>query len=284
MQIATQVQKLPYAIQSLARVPDSDAVIWRFMDFTKFFSILHNQALYFPVLSALNDVLEAAPSRLPRDAPILDHMRVWHRFQRQRHSAFVSCWHVAEDESAAMWALYAGESEGLAIQSTFGAASDAFGSSQPSSPEKTVCAGMVEYIDPDRELVPQVVTNSLLDSLKKRHWYAYERELRFIHIAPSNYSPPSSGSLSDTGNPVAPGIWVSCDLQKLIKAVVVSPSSPALLANSVQQARLQFGIDPSLQRRSRLCEGAQEPPDQEQWKKYMEDERKKHGGRNTITL
>jgi hypothetical protein len=275
---AIKVSKLPYSPLSIGRAPSSESAIWRFMSFAKFYSLLSNGAVYFAVLSSLGDVLEAAPPRLPKDADVYDRMRVWHRWQSQRQMVFVNCWHLSPDESAAMWALYATESDGVAIQSTFGEASQAFGSSEGGGRlGETVGASEVEYIDPDVEVSPETGSNIVLPALKKRHWYAYERELRFIYVDVSNYLRPLSGPDCAAGRAARLGLWIRCDLQKLIKAVVLAPSTPPFIADTVASACRQFAIDPALLRRSRLCEGAPEPPDEGEWQRYLQTLREKLG-------
>jgi len=282
---AIQVFTIPYSPLSIGRAPSSESVIWRFMSFAKFYSLLNHGAVYFPVLSSLGDVLEAAPPRLPEDADVHDRMRVWHRWQSQRHMVFVNCWHLSPDESAAMWALYATESDGVAIQSTFGETSQAFGSFEGVGRlGSTVCAGEVEYIDPDVELRPEPISNIVLGALKKRHWYAYERELRFMYVDVANYVRPLSGSDCAPGTAARLGLWIRCDLQKLIKAIVLAPSTPAFIVDAVASACRQFGIDPTLLRRSRLCEGAPEPPDEGEWQRYLQALREKYGRPFGITF
>ncbi len=273
---AIQVLELPYVDNSLAETPDLNDVIWRFMDFPKFFSTVCNQALYFPVVSALNDVLESAPPRLPKDATVHAKMSAWSRWQRQRHMVFVNCWHWSPVESAAMWALYSRHGEGLAIQSTFGAATQAFGSHVNSTPH-TVQAGMVKYINSDAESTPGQTSNIILDALKKRDWYEYEKELRFMHVAMDNYVEQPFGSEVDPGTAQKRGIWIKCRLQTLIKSVVLAPSAPPFLADVIRQICQQFGLDPSLQRCSRLCEGAPAPPDLIAWRDYVKELQKAHG-------
>ncbi|MGA2144750.1 MAG: hypothetical protein ABSH49_07295 [Bryobacteraceae bacterium] len=284
MQTDIHALTIPYSHQSVARVPACDAVIWRFMSLAKFLSMLYNRALHFAVLSSLNDVLEAAPPRLPDDATVHDRMRAWYRWQRNRHMVFVNCWHVSQSESAAMWALYATQSEGVAIRSTFGEASKAFGLREAGLLGSTVQAGMVEYIDPEAELVPEPTSNVVLAALKKRHWYAYESELRFMYIKTENYLRPPTGSQCEPGAAAQNGLWIQCDLQKLIKSVVLAPSAPAFLGDVVAEACRQSRLDPSVQQRSRLREGAPEPPDEREWKEYLRDLGKKYRRPFGITL
>src|ERR1022692_1802322 len=59
---------LSYVDMGTRQVPPPEAQIWRFMDLAKLVTMLDRQALYFPVLAALDDKLEGALPRVPPDA------------------------------------------------------------------------------------------------------------------------------------------------------------------------------------------------------------------------
>src|SRR3954453_8868529 len=130
----------------------SDARLWRFMSFTKFVSLLQSGALYFCNLERLAEIdpyegLLAEPNYSHRtykriedmdlaeraefgidDENLTDEIRQL-RFQgfleQQEHhlrqsfamrkSFFVNCWYMKAHESAAMWAIYGGGREGVAV-------------------------------------------------------------------------------------------------------------------------------------------------------------------------
>lgn len=59
---------LSYVDMGTRQVPPPEAQLWRFMDLAKLVTMLDRQALYFPVLAALDDKLEGALPRVPPDA------------------------------------------------------------------------------------------------------------------------------------------------------------------------------------------------------------------------
>ena len=109
--------------------PPPDATLWRYMDFTKFVSILEKDALFFPRADKLGDPYEGfLPERL------LETLRISFSNQTDPRSniywnitqvfrtvcafTLISCWHESPDESAAMWRCYAESNNGIAIKTT----------------------------------------------------------------------------------------------------------------------------------------------------------------------
>src|SRR5204862_530000 len=54
-------------------------------------------------------------SRVPDELVARELLRL------NNHALYVSCWHINDDESAAMWTVYLGGREGVALQTTVGA-------------------------------------------------------------------------------------------------------------------------------------------------------------------
>jgi hypothetical protein len=114
------------AIHKAFKAPSNpDIKIWRYMDFTKFVSILQQKGLFFPVVSELEDQFEGSFSKANKLLRPLfrkhDPSSAGHRsetIKSLRDWTVVSCWHMNEQESAAMWNLYARTNEAICIQST----------------------------------------------------------------------------------------------------------------------------------------------------------------------
>jgi hypothetical protein len=101
------------------------------MDFVKFVWLLDRASLYFTRVDQLGDRFEGSMSRAnlkardtmdPRviDAGRPELLRRWEHVRRtlpQYH--YVNCWTLSGYESVAMWRLYVGDGNGVAIQSTF---------------------------------------------------------------------------------------------------------------------------------------------------------------------
>ena len=103
--------------RSVFREPDNlNVKIWRYIDFTKFVSLLDLKALYFPRSDLLGDPFEGA---MPRDnfrfysllygtPPITPEglQEISQLRQELRKRVYINCWHMNERESFAMWNLY----------------------------------------------------------------------------------------------------------------------------------------------------------------------------------
>src|SRR5688572_1174241 len=100
--------------------PETDVAIWRFMDFTKFVAMLENEGLFFVRADLLGDPFEgsvpqvnvAARPRTFSDIPDLqpaaldDLLNAWARSHEwHRRQVRINCWHMNDEESAAMWKL-----------------------------------------------------------------------------------------------------------------------------------------------------------------------------------
>ncbi len=130
-----------YCAELLINVPANEhTTIWRYMDFTKFFSLLDKKALYFARSDRFSDKFEGAtpiPTIKAREAyvlgsgtPLVEEVsKGWSQSSREvRKWIFLNCWHMNSYESAAMWQLYVQKNEGIAIRSTFARLGDSLSS------------------------------------------------------------------------------------------------------------------------------------------------------------
>jgi hypothetical protein len=171
------------------RAAPDDAPLWRYMDFTKFVSLLDRGALYFARADQLGDPFEGSypaanqPMRaqwareqgLPDDA--FEDLELARRIQPQLH--YISAWHLNEVESAAMWSLYLRTGEGIAIRSTFKRLCD----SMAADPH-VIYVGLVGYLDYDTTPIPE--GNMFWPFVHKRLSFEHEREVRAV-IADFDY-------------------------------------------------------------------------------------------------
>ena len=185
--------------------PPDDALLWRYMDFTKFVSLLEREALFFCRPDLLGDPFEGStspvtPPAIPQDlkeGPMVVHEVDLRRVVRL---ARVSCWHMSECESEAMWRLYARERDGIAIKTVFARFKDAFRGTQ------AVYASMVQYRDYRTASIP--FGNGLLPLLHKRMSFQHEQEVRALCLPKEDESA---------------GCYCEVELEKLVGEIVVAP-------------------------------------------------------------
>lgn len=209
--------------------------IWRYIDFTKFVSLLEEQALFFPRLSTLSDPLEGFLTKPTvdkfRNIPVgLTSEEASKRraigehnlsvMKTGRNLLFVSSWHMNNHESVAMWELYLKSGEGVAIQSTVGRMIKSFDQSIDE-----VFVGQVKYIDFEKQEIPR--NNVFYLALHKRKSFEHERELRALVMSPDN----------------SPGKLIPVDLTVLIQNIFVAPNSPVWIHDLVKKMTARYGLN-----------------------------------------
>ncbi len=156
-------------------VPHPDALLWRYMDFAKFVSLLKDSALFFCRADLLGDRYEGAKGLLANKSKWDQHYLKWFRgvlhnpppgtdfglspeeLEKRAQkfivdledlgkdglrTTFVSCWHESDGESEALWRLYCPPgSAGVAIRTTFAALNMSLGD------DPNTKIGCVRYID-----------------------------------------------------------------------------------------------------------------------------------------
>jgi hypothetical protein len=156
--------------------------IWRYMSFSRFMWLLQRKLLWIGRADTLNDPWELAinPTYLAETlarAPITP-IGVNRQKSNEEHAAgvyaywrtstFISCWCASEHESHALWRVFCGDKEGVAIQTTVGKIEEHFGNVQ---------FKQVKYEEPKplgRTLTIDDVT------ILKRPFFDFEREARAV--------------------------------------------------------------------------------------------------------
>jgi hypothetical protein len=221
--------------------------VWRYMDFTKFVSLIELGSLYFTRADEFEDPFEGSypkknieerqliPDAVPdecRDAvreavaQIGISNRHWLRY------VAVNCWHLNPHESAAMWKLYLKSNEGIAIQSTYQKLRDSF-----SKVKEDVFVGQVMYIDYDTEwFAPD---NLLAPFVHKRRSFEHEREVRAVVMRwPIRHD---RTGLDYSLEAIMHGLSIPVDLSNLIDCVYVAPDTPPCFADLVRSVIKHYG-------------------------------------------
>ena len=229
---------------------DRDARLWRYMDFSKFVSLLHHRALYCARADLLGDPFEGSvsketirqrlvrfediraaakrggkPDAVLKISGILSDVRRW---------TYVSCWHLNMVESAAMWKLHSYSSEAIAVQSTFQRLFDAL-------PSKHYL-GMVKYIDYETEWMPD--GNIMYPIMHKRRSFAHEQEARAVYLELPAAAPGKGGELEVNVHQQnsREGIMVPIPLDAVIETIYIAPAAPKWFAELVQGVKDKYGF------------------------------------------
>ena len=233
-----------YVEHPVFATPEEDAVLWRYMDFTKYVSLLQLSALHFARVDLLGDPFEGSRSRMnPLMRPALyqnnipDEAFKWFDdYSRMlRTSTFINCWHESTHESAALWKLYAQDGQGIAMQTTCGRLKECL------KTEDKVYIGRAEYVDFDNTFISE--RNSLAPFTYKRREYAHEHEVRaVVRHEPDEQIVAAEGRVLSGS-----GLYYSVSLDKLIHHVRISPYATDWFTELVQSVTASHGLRVSVQ-------------------------------------
>jgi len=156
--------------------------------------------------------------------------------KESREVATISCWHMNEFESDAMWKLYLKSNEGIAIQSTFKRLCDAF-----SSTDLDINIGKVKYENFNDYIFP--LTGNLVSTfLVKRKSFKHEEEIRAIHWAVKR----EYGWQKLIGERLPMdqyGENIRVDIRMLIENVYIAPNSPNWFKELVESMLKKYNLN-----------------------------------------
>lgn len=233
---------------SFPQPSDRDTKIWRYMDFTKLTSMIEENGIFFSRSDKLGDPFEGAYSKANAEDQIRAEMyaedckklditvekiieanrafvdlRKW-----RRQWMMVSCWHMSEHESAAMWKLYTKSNESICVQSTYTKLANVL-------PEK-VYIGQVIYIDYSTDWIGE--GNVFTPYMHKRKSFEHEREIRVI----DDKSPKVPLPMESGETPPEYGVYHEVNLRELIEKIYIAPSSPGWFRDLVDKVTDRYGF------------------------------------------
>lgn len=225
---------------------DEDVKVWRYLDFTKLISLIDTRRLFFARADSFDDPFEGSYPRknvdarkyAPEDMPDEGKQKYLEAMNRlgdtnkhwPRYTA-ISCWHMNEYESAAMWSLYLKSDEGIAVQSTFKKLKKSI------IDDEQIYLGMVKYIDYEQDHID--ARNLFSPFVHKRKSFEHERELRGLLMK----WPTSSGSINYDEETIHGGVPIKVDIEELIEKIYVAPNAPSWFTNLVNTAVKRYGYD-----------------------------------------
>jgi len=201
-----------------------DAIIWRYINFRKFESMINENALHFASTESFSDEFEGKyTSNLFGDVKASTEIQKFQEAtykksaERTAKELRVNCWNISNDERVDFWERFVPE-KGVAIQSTFGKLKDSF-----SQTETPIYIGKMKYIDYSKESINSLNLFSLI--LHKRHLYFAENELRAVIWI-------------DYPTKIVP---IETKLDVLIEKIVLHPNSPKDIQNTVEKMTEKLG-------------------------------------------
>lgn len=230
---------------------DPDVPLWRYMDLSKFADLLQRRSLAFPRADRLGDpfegsvpvanalhiqrVIEARQNGNRTDPyEMLDDERLSNMAQQFSHtrrqmikSCYVSCWHMNEHESLAMWKVYSASDEAVCIRTSYRTLTELL-------PDECYI-GQVSYINYNAHQIPY--NNLFAPLVHKRMSFSYEREARAIIC-------DWDGMEQDL-----PDIrYVDVDLGQLVDRIFISPESPDWFLDVVKGLAETYNLTTPIER------------------------------------
>jgi len=235
---------------------DADTVIWRYLPFDKFKSLVGLSALWFSKLQTFMDTEEGITPVVARRELKRQHqeMETWFPDEERKRQVrgFVetneqdgrelivaNCWFIANHESQNMWDEFGRDNEGVVVKSTVGGLVRSL-----MMHDKQWWVGSVKYIDPSTHagMNAYEASQAHLRAFLKNAKYAHENEFR---VAARNFvmqgrlnpdgSPPSARQLAGyCYSPNRKGIFVTVNLSVLVTEVRTSPKASDLHRKQVE--------------------------------------------------
>ena len=232
--------------------PTENYQIVRYMDITKFISILQRRALFFCRLDKLEDKFEGTTAALnyqrridlrkkrrdvgnptQTDEEIFQMVKDIYEFEiKQKAVQTINCWNIFDSESAALWKIYSNFSKGILIKSTISNLINSF-----SNNKKNIYLSKIEYLDYSKEVMPD--ENFFLSLVHKQKAYSYEQEIRLIYSVSIDDSVWSHDWESEE---TQEGVYLNSDIDILIDEIIVGPYSPKWYLNLLEDLLLKYGL------------------------------------------
>jgi hypothetical protein len=230
--------------------------IWRYMDFTKYVSMLDSSSLFFARADLLGDPFEgtyskgnveevknqmeeaARTARRPLDVTEQLEKGSLER-QWYRQWIYICSWHMNEYESAAMWRLYARTNETIAVQSPYSKLCACLPAELDLGHRKrldAVYVGEVQYVDYESDKLPE--GNMFHLFTHKRKSFEHERELRAVIWDTSQVGGPIDVTATNPNT----GLPVKVSLDDLIEAVYVAPTAPPWFRDLVEAVSGKYDL------------------------------------------
>jgi hypothetical protein len=244
------------------RYPDKDYNIVKYLDLTKYISLLQRQALFFCRLDKLEDQYEGTTPKtnyedrakylqslrdtgyftIPfPDEEIAFHVKEYYESEKQFKSTFcVNCWNIFDGESAALWKIYSDFSKGIMIKSSVSKLEKAF-----RIEDKEIQLSVITYRDYNKEKIP--AGNLNFPVIHKHKAYQYESEIRLIYFT-KDFLLEKDWKKEE----IEEGLFLTTDLNELIDEIIIGPYSPKWFTKLVSDLTNKYGLDKCI-KKSEMC-------------------------------
>ena len=232
--------------------PTGDYLIAKYMDLTKYISMLQRSSLFFCRLDKLDDKYEGLSPRTNSkpseqwhkstnwmmekplsDDEILKSVEEEYDFERlKRNLVCINCWNKYVVESAALWKIYSSFDKGIMIRSSIERLRHSFDVTV-----EDLQLTEVRYKNYQRETIPK--GNSNYPVIYKQDAYKYEEEIRVIHERRTELGWEYDWKKEE----VEEGMYIKSDLDILIDEIVIAPYSPKWFLALIKDISSKYNLN-----------------------------------------
>ena len=212
--------------------PPLDAVLWRYMPYCRFASLLENSALWFTRADKFDDEHEGSITQTSwathkyRLVDAAAEKRLANNLKHARSFTLANCWHWNDRENVSMWDRYC-KGDGIAIKTTFQRLVTSLICHEP------IYVGLVNYIDYNAD---DFSTDSTFYALlHKRMEFGDEREIRALSYLLADGPLRWIKITPDLTPRCETGEYRSVNVHELIQEIVVSPNATRDQLKCVQE-------------------------------------------------
>lgn len=257
-----------------------EQIVWRYMDFTKFLSMLQYQSLFFCTCKKMQEMDPFEGEYPKKNLELLkkrkDFVKLPSKYTQKTgtyrrkflENVSINCWHANDTENAAMWRVYLSSQEGIAIKSSIKKLKKSFMNNK----EDKIYIGDIQYndyelsnininteeylqdikniVNREKELSDTEAFNTLYKYyfpliMSKRKEFEYGKEIRLL--SPIKQSTRDVRIKND-------GKLVDTDLEILIDSIVVSPNATDWFVNLVKDTMKSYNLENKRVYKSKIYE------------------------------
>lgn len=222
--------------------PD-DTVVWRYMDFCKYKSLLETRCLFFCRADRFADPFEGSIPKLEYDFRFEEQQQAEQFFgwshdpehikkhiedkanvhRQDKIFTVVNCWHINNLENDAMWKLYLKDNEGVAIRTTKKRLEKSLVDAM-----EPILISKIRYIDYltdywfDKDKFPHRGYNFFTPLIHKRKEFSHEQELRLFYQVPFDHQLREAFWEKQKTDK---GLFMKTNVEELIEGVYFAPTA-----------------------------------------------------------
>jgi hypothetical protein len=240
---------MPYeAHEYCLQPPDENASVWRFVSLPKFMDMVLKRVLHLSRLDLAEDPYDGRPIGELHDGLTKAMGSDFTKFvgDDSRLRTFISCWHLAEDEPASMWKLYASSDAGIAVRMPYRRLKEVLSGSS-----ERLFLGRVQY--GTRGFTGRAVAVPFDNAMWKSKSYEHEKEVRVL-----TYRWDRNGIPVEELKAGPRAVRIPMDLNVLDAEVIAAPATPDWIFDVVRSFCNNAGLTVPI-RRSDLLTLRDEP-------------------------